>query len=414
MNRKLFGTTALIALGGFAGGAMAQSTGEPIKLGLGGYWRGAGGQLLTDSGKAGTNHHGQGFQQDSAIYISGNTTLDNGLNVGVMVQFRGEGANTATPAGTVQDTVKRSYVKFTGNFGEVRFGDYDDARLTMGQTAPSAGSLFGVNSPWFAFTNSPVGTNSTTLPIDTKRAQRIGYFSPRIMGFQLGATYAPDSHKGNLSPFNAHGAGAFPTDNDPGQNSQAYSIAANYDNKFGDFRIQAFAATSQTHQEAPRTGSNGVNSPRAYDGGLSIGYGPFAVGSTIEKITNTRSIAAGANGPNLNDRVFDVGALYTVGPFSTSVDWSRGYYGGFGALGGANITSLGTVAGVAGASGSVASNAVNDVYEIIFDYVLGPGISVGAALEYDSYRSGVATVPGAIASQNYHDVTLAVGTALTF
>src|SRR5262249_46780364 len=151
-----------------------------------------------------------------------------------------------------------------------------------------------------------------------------------------------------------------------------------------DFRIQAFAATSQTHQEAPRAGSNGVESPRAYDGGITVGYGPFAVGYTIEKVFNTRSVAAGLNGPGLNDRVFDVGGLYTVGPFSVSLDWSRGYYGGFGAVGGASV--VGNVAGVAGASTSVGSTAVNDVYEIIFDYVLGPGISVGAALEYDGYR----------------------------
>src|SRR5579871_4862702 len=129
MKRYLLGTTAVVAATAFGGAAFAQSASEPIKMGLGGYWVGGAGDQIVSGGNANNQHQRQAFQQDSAIYVKGETKFDNGLGVGVMVQFRGEGANSAT--GTVQtnngvttttvkqggDTVKRSYVRFFGSFG---------------------------------------------------------------------------------------------------------------------------------------------------------------------------------------------------------------------------------------------------------------------------------------------------------
>ncbi len=399
MKKILLGTTAFVAVGAVAGGAYADS--QPIKMGIGGYWRGAFGQMVDESpcnqtgankNNASCNHHHQGMMQDSVLDFNGQTTLDNGLTVGVHNQLRGIAASSST------DTEKRSYVQFKGNFGEVRFGDQDDARLTMSLQAPTAGSLFGVNSPFFAFTNNPVGTNTTSLPIDTKRAQRIAYYSPRIAGFQLGAAYAPDSRKGNLT------SGSMPTDNDAGQNSQHWDIALNYDNKFGDFRLQAFGAVSGTHQEAPRGAStNPLVSPYAYSGGAQVAWGPFAFGGDYEVVTNHRTAGAGSTGGgSLNDHVFDLGALYTVGPFSVSLDWSRGAYTGF-----ANSSS-GVCTGACGADSTLNTEA------LVLDYVLGPGISVGAALQLDQYKSGVAEVLNSPNTHDYHDTTIAVGTAVTF
>ncbi|HZS84404.1 MAG TPA: porin [Stellaceae bacterium] len=400
MKKFLLGTTAVVAVGAFSGGAFAQSAGEPIKMGIGGYWRGAFGQVIDQSAcnsgtNASCNKHHQAMQEDTLVDFNGSTKLDNGLTVGVHIQLRGEAAKTTS------DTEKRSYVQFKGNFGEIRFGDQDDARLTMALQAPSAGSLFGVNSPFFSITGNPVGSNTTSLPIDEKRAQRIAYFSPTIAGFSLGLSYAPDSRKGNIT------GGTLPTDNDAGQNSQHWDVALGYDNKFGDFRLQAFAAASGTHQEAPRAAGAPLESPYAYDGGVQVAWGPFAVGGDYELVRNhrtTSAVAAGTGGGGLNDHVFDVGALYTVGPFSVSADWSRGLYKGF----------AGTAGGVC--TFACSATASLNTEELIFNYVLGPGISLGAALQLDQYRSGVnpAVFGSTPTTNDYHSTVIEVGTAVTF
>src|ERR1051326_5824437 len=107
MKKFLLGTTAFVAVAALGGGAYAQSASEPIKLGLGGYWRGAAGAWGNGTGDVQKKNHRQGLLQDSVAIVSGTTKFDNGLGVGVSFQFRGEGANSVASPGD-QDTVKRS------------------------------------------------------------------------------------------------------------------------------------------------------------------------------------------------------------------------------------------------------------------------------------------------------------------
>jgi hypothetical protein len=408
MKKVLLGTTAIIAAAAFGGGAYAQDASEPIKLGLGGYWVGGGAQQIGTGGSANNGRLRQSFQQDSAIYVNGSTKFDNGLSVGVAVHFRGEGANSAnaklladgvTVTGG-QDAVKRSYVRFFGQFGEIRFGDDEDSRIQKALAAPQAGAIFGVNTPYLTWTNNPVGTNSTMRPVGVKRGQRIAYFSPTIAGFSFAASYMPNDKKGNFAPV------AFPSTTGvatAGQNNNNWSVAGLYDNKFGDFRLQASAGYTGSRQAGAGGGvianavcqqtigktaaacftsgsATNVANRSAWDGGLTLGFGPVQFGGSYEHQQNRR----GSGG---NDNVFDLGAVYTIGPFSTSLDWSRGYYKSFAT---ASTTSL------------------LDIYEVIFDYVLGPGVAVGAAFQYTHFNSHDATVP------DEHDSSIQLGTHFTF
>ena len=373
MKKFLLGTTAVVAATAFSGVAFAQSASEPIKLGLGGYWRGAGAQQVNSGGNANNEHFRQTFMQDSAVYFKGDTKFDNGLHVGVMIQLRGEAA----------DQIKRSYVRFFGDFGEVRFGDDEESRLQKALYAPVAGSLFGPTTPFFSFTNNPVGTNTTSLRTGpNKRNHRIAYFSPTIAGFSFAASYAPDNRKGNLI------SGTTATSNNAGQQSQTWSVAGLYDNKFGDFALKANFGYSHANDEGSGAGdATPRNNFSAWNTGLNVGWGPITVGGSFEHTKNPLFSAT-----DVSHNVFDLGALYTIGPFSASIDWSKGYYHGFA---GANSTST------------------LDVYEIVGDYVLGPGVSVGAALQFNRYHSGV-TPAAALATQNEHDAQIELGTAFTF
>jgi len=391
MKMLLLGTTAVVATTAFGGGAaFAQSASEPIKLGLGGYWVGAGADRIAGSGPQNSEHHNQAFEQDSTMYVKGETKFDNGLGVGVMWQFRGEGANSSTT-----DTVKRSYVRFFGGFGEVRFGDDDDSRLQKAVFAPQAGAIFGVNSPYLQFTNAPPASNTTSRPIGVKRAQRIAYFSPTIAGFSFTASYTPDSSKGRLA------SPTFAASNNAGQASSEYSIAGAYDNKFGDFHLTGSAGYTSSRVEGAGVGPYVQWNEWAYDGGINLGWGPFTIGTSYEHVQNANNQGVGAAQNafgNQNNSTWDVGLLYSMGPYSTSIGWSRGLYGGFAV---ANATSI------------------LDTYEAIVDYVLGPGVAVGAAIQLDYYKSGVTAGAGGAgnvggASNNQHDAVLEVGTHFTF
>ena len=83
------------------------------------------------------------MRQEIRVNFTGETTLDNGITVGVLVGLNGE--NVAKSGSTEQ--VRRAYAHFSGKFGEVRIGEdgsalYTDCVLDPGNVT----SNFGVNS----------------------------------------------------------------------------------------------------------------------------------------------------------------------------------------------------------------------------------------------------------------------------
>src|ERR1700722_10851921 len=110
MRRILLGTSALCAVVA-AGPALAQSASQPVKLGLGGFWNGGYGDLVSQSGSGKANKRTDDIMVDAVINITGSTKFDNGLTAGVMVQLRGENlvpstANSPTGANSTPDTIK--------------------------------------------------------------------------------------------------------------------------------------------------------------------------------------------------------------------------------------------------------------------------------------------------------------------
>ena len=159
MKRLLYGTTALVAAGLAAGEASAASG---LKLGITGFYRNAIGaawqracshRSAAAAGTAGLNSFGRqdvSMRQEIRINFTGQTTLDNGITVGVLVGLNGE--NVAKSGSTTQ--VNRAYADFSGKFGLVRVGEANSALVTDCVVDPgNVTSNFGVNSPNESFSN---------------------------------------------------------------------------------------------------------------------------------------------------------------------------------------------------------------------------------------------------------------------
>src|ERR1700757_5192284 len=190
MKRVLYGTTALVAAGLAAGQASAASG---LKLGITGFYRGAmgatiggdsllathitagGGIVALPGGVGNDGRTNTGFRQEIRLNFTGETTLDNGITVGVLVGINGENliavGNTTTPQ-------KRSYADFKGKFGDVRFGETESAATTDCIGDPgNVTANFGVNSPNESFANggkavigSPPPPPRTNHPTAARRA----------------------------------------------------------------------------------------------------------------------------------------------------------------------------------------------------------------------------------------------------
>ena len=188
MKKILLGSTALVAAGLIAGHAEAA---DGVKLSLGGYYRGAAGFTSDDydGALAGVEDDVRNyvFKQDVEVHFSGETTLDNGLKIGAVIQLEGQ---------TSGDQIDEVYAFFSGGWGELRFGDDDEALTAMCSITPSAATNFGPDSPFFNFSNSGLGgygaTNGTCYGLDGNSTKVI-YFSPNFGGFSFGASFTPDN-----------------------------------------------------------------------------------------------------------------------------------------------------------------------------------------------------------------------------
>ena len=190
MKRVLLGSTALAAVGLLAAGAAAA---DGVTLKIGGRYKGAAGVVLTEdfsaaSGVGGNDVRDYVFKQDVEVEFAGETVLDNGLRVGAAVTLEGQT--------TADDQIDSVYAYFSGGFGEVRFGDTDEAYAQLCYLVPSASELFGADSPDINFSNAGIAgygaTNGTCYGIDGSSTKLV-YFSPTFAGFKFAASFTPDN-----------------------------------------------------------------------------------------------------------------------------------------------------------------------------------------------------------------------------
>ena len=88
-------------------------------------------------------------------------------------------------------------------------------------------------------------------------AAKINYFTPRINGFQLGVSYAPENcaldggYTGACGTYND----LFATENDPGEQSEIWDVGANYYGDLGDMSLALSVGYNQGSLELAADGS---------------------------------------------------------------------------------------------------------------------------------------------------------------
>ncbi len=228
MKKVLYGTTALVAAGLAAGEASAASG---LKLGIAGFYNNSiggsfgnapttqllsGGVGVTTAGLGNFDRQAVSMRQEIRVDFTGQTTLDNGITVTVLVRLNGE---SVAKSGS-DEQYDRAYADFSGKFGLIRIGEADSALVTDCIADPgNVTTNFGVNSPNKSYSdvgfaqrrnktrrtadvsNSPLGYFSTfgVAPMGSigtcfgieERGNKIQYFSPDVDGFTFGVSFTP-------------------------------------------------------------------------------------------------------------------------------------------------------------------------------------------------------------------------------
>ncbi|WP_341365193.1 porin [Thalassospira sp. SN3W] len=293
MKKILVASSALVAVA-FAGQAQAS---EPIKLSVGGYmnqWAGFADQEVGDRNNA--------FQSDTEIHFKGSTTLDNGIEVGAVVELEGE---------TSSDQIDEQYLYVSGNFGRIEMGKNDSAADSMQIVAPAVGPV-GVNDG-----DLDIWVNSylidTTVPNGDQN--RVTYFTPSFSGFRAGVSFADDSGKnGSFDKNVSNGAiGGLHSDTS-GSGDNIVSGALEYTGDFNGISL-GVSAIGENWGEG-----------NLFGGGLNVGFGNFTVGGSYSHTDDDYGFSEGSRNPDDTDQ-FDVGVSYEMDAAAVSLTYGYAEYG---------------------------------------------------------------------------------------
>ena len=362
MKKALYGTTALVAMGALAAPAQAA---DPVQIGISGNYQFLSGFALTGqddaAGQPGADKRNHALWHESEVQFSGETTLDNGMTVGVNIQLEGE---------TTGDQVDENYMYIEGNFGRVELGEIDGASYRTSIFLPSAYFYQGPNYAsvvWGGFSAStspsPYAAQLNTVPwtypgADAGDATRVSYFTPRLNGFQLGISYAPENCaqddgglQGSCGRFND----LFSTDNDPGDQSEIWDIGANYNADLGGMSLALSAGYQESTLEVPAAG---FEDRREWAVHGTLGSGPFKAGAGY------REDNKGTAGSNSDLTAWAISGNYKMD------SWTFG---------------AGYVAQTVGAGANAGEDEVTG-FAVGVDYAFGPGIILMGGIDRWNYE----------------------------
>ena len=305
MKKQLLTTTALVA----AGLITAAGTANAIKLSLGGSQEGIIG--VADNDKPGTtgsrDNTGFDVQHDGEIHFKGSQTLDNGLKIRTRVEL--ESATSSA------DQIDEAYISVSGKWGELRIGSDDNAAHlmvtpTMGSWATNVGQNLNFDvRDWIV---TPRGHNldgTSRLTVGEGDSEKVTYFTPRVAGFQLGATYMPSGEEdknGSIAPTSTgftHG----------------WSVASNYRAKFGGVGIGLAAGYAQAHPPKDSATADPKGDPKGY----SVSGRVSMAGVTLAAGYMNRANIESGTGSSSGGSTLDIGAKYDFGKNHVSAGYIR-------------------------------------------------------------------------------------------
>jgi hypothetical protein len=358
--------------------AASGSASDGVKLEVGGYFSSSYVAAFDSKkeGHFGDHRNLDAFKHDAEVYFSGETTLDNALTVGARIELVGEDD---------ADQIDKSYVFWSGDFGEVRIGSQNDALENQCPTPPGSTANFSAFSPVGWGSNDPIGSNSYCFSADND-SQKILYISPVYSGFQLAVSYTPSANAEDYTQAGVNGAG---TPNNPdGTASHIVTAYATYTYEGEDWNM-TWGGGGSWQSMFNRSGPGGNDGrSQAYQTSGSLPFGSIAVGGFFEYFD--------VGGDDNDMWMAGGGTAYYADGWSLGLQYSHGNYEG---------DFLGDGFGTEGAL------KLNRVVATA-TYNLAPGIDLDADLGYTWYRDHRGATPDAI--DDYQAFEIGLGSSLSF
>jgi predicted porin len=378
MAIRFHSTTSLLALT-VAGAANVATmptafASDGIKLSLGGFFRSAYGFTIDDDaqGELGHDQNLDGVSSDAEIFFMGETTLDNGVTVGVRIEMEAESES--------DDFIDNVYAFYKGGFGELRVGALDGAAGNMYMLPPGSTANFGPYSPNIIGSPLSPGLFDPEASLALQDAViKIVYYTPQWNGFSFGLSYTPnDDEKTDSGTDNV--ADSFHPDRSEGSANHNVALAMHYDYEGDGWGLNLGAAG---YWEGDVEGTSADDAEQAgYNLGANVSIGALQVGAAGTFLDD-------GNGAGQDIWMFGLGFAYTLDA------WTIG--GGY--------------AHVQTEEAGFSDDSKLDRAGIDFSYAMAPGIDLDGGIFYTWNEAADDDGDNA---DNYDAIEIAIGSALTF
>jgi hypothetical protein len=257
-HKLLLGSTALVSASLLMSGAQAQE----MRVGgfevvLGGYTEWGVSAASKDTLNDSEDNRNYAFFMDNEVHIDANGATETGILYGSHLELE-VGSGLGSQSNAFVDEVG---LYFSGNFGRFEFGQEDGAEDVMGIGGADAqagtGGMDGDTTNLVQF----------EVP-DTADSSKATYFTPRIAGFQVGASWTPDNGDGV-------------NDNNVGEQENIISGAVNWVGAMGPADLTVAAAGILGEAETDDT-----DDLRSWEAGALLGFGGFSVGANFFQNTD--------------------------------------------------------------------------------------------------------------------------------
>ena len=394
MKKVLFVTSALVATSLVATtDAMADGHMDGFTVDVGGFMQqyiGYGSNKKDHLDAIDKKYNNINTKSNSEIHFSGKTSLDNGLDVSFKVELEAD-----TKSG---GTIDESYLTVAGDFGKVEMGNNDGASDQLHVGAPNVGPLGNAND----FVSNNYQGSTDVSASQSGDDSKITYVSPSFEGFQIGASYTPQS--------GSEGAGGLIDRSD--KISNIVSLGAAYSVDMGGASVAA--SVGYEFGDAAKVADDD-DKPEKYDwlsAGLNVSMSGFTVGAEYGQ-------RKGADNHKNKDKstTYAVGASYAMDAASVSLYWKNSKYDAI-----EGIKKGGTAKDKDEITNGGLDPAKADKFDFFalgVDYKLGAGVNWKSTLGYQTIKNSKSknstdTEKADKAKSKNSGYVLATGIALSF
>jgi len=197
------------------------------------------------------------------------------------------------------DFVQKVYGQMQTGLGRVEIGNTDGAIYAMAVTGPTVEGFTSIDNPNVTFFRDPSGHAfaeqfALNSAVETSlNYAKISYYTPRLFGVQLGASFTPSEGK-DVVPF----ANTGPRVDD--RQTNIWELAAGYSNYFGPLQVQVSGGWSTGHDDLKTAGHAGLTD--------------WSLGTELDYALNDDwKLAVGGAYRSANAYRFDVNSVFDSG-----------------------------------------------------------------------------------------------------